>query len=125
MIVEAARQGNAVYVVRIPAGAGRLVIGWQCPARASALSIRDFRLDFLSGEQPPVSTIGVAYYRTQDIAACLRELIDHYPHYRATAVGFSAKWFAYHNAAGLVDVLAGKSGAEKQESAAVLAGAAV
>jgi hypothetical protein len=125
VIVEAARQGNAVYVVRIPAGAGRLVIGWQCPARASALSIRDFRLDFLSGEQPPVSTIGVAYYRTQDIAACLRELIDHYPHYRATAVGFSAKWFAYHNAAGLVDVLAGKSGAEKQESAAVLAGAAV
>ena len=71
--------------------------------------VRRFRIEFLSGEMPPLSAIGVAYHHTRDVAGCVRELIDHYPHYRRTAVEFSKRWFAYHNARRLVDVLVEKA----------------
>ena len=125
LIIEANRQDKAVHVAILAHGAGRLSIGLRSPTRSSAVPVANFRIDFLSGAQPPLSAVGVSYHRTRDIAPCMRELIDNYAHYRSTAVEFSAKWFAYHNAAGLVEVLAGKTSTAKPHAASLLAGAVV
>lgn len=58
---------------------------------------------------PPLSAVGTAYHSLSDIAPCLRDVIDHYDHYRESAKAFAEPWTAFHNAAGLIRALEGRS----------------
>lgn len=53
----------------------------------------------------PRSAVGVVLSRPEELTDSVREILDHYAHYRATAQAFSAEWAAYHNVGNLMDLI--------------------
>lgn len=53
----------------------------------------------------PLSAIGLTYDEDSDIVDCIRELTDHYSHYKGTALAFSDEVNAFHNASTAVEHL--------------------
>ncbi|MGH9722335.1 MAG: hypothetical protein ACRD8O_19160 [Bryobacteraceae bacterium] len=96
---------QSAHLAVIPKGAARLAIGLQSLYASSSVLLRSVRLDFLLGDLPPLGAVGLAYHDKREIPGLLREMIDHYPHYRQTACRFAEKWKARHNAGRLVEEL--------------------
>ena len=62
-------------------------------------------VDFLqapAGQPIPIGAVGMIYHSVAEIPQLIKDLIDHYPHFRRTATEFSAQWRSYHNADRLV-----------------------
>lgn len=106
-LIEACGSWNrGVHLVRLHPAATRLKLGVSSPAAATSVVLRDLTVEFLGGDDGPTSAVGLQYHDTRQVSRLLRELVTHYPHYRETACRFSEHWLDYHNAAGLVNVLA-------------------
>jgi hypothetical protein len=58
-----------------------------------------------TGETVPLGVVGLAYHEIEEIPGLIREIVDHYPHYRQTATEFAAEWRLFHNADRLVQEL--------------------
>lgn len=98
---------RAIHAVPLSPDASRLRLGVRGASPGEAVLIRSLRVDFLTSPHPvPLSAVGVAYHSQREITPLVRELIDHYPHYRRTAAAFADHWLNFHNAAGLVARLA-------------------
>ena len=61
----------------------------------------------------PLSAVGLIYYSVSEVAPLVRNLIEHYPHYRKTATKFSDSWRALHNADRLIADLGPQSNTQK------------
>jgi len=59
----------------------------------------------VTGETVPLGVAGLIYHEIEEIPWLIREIVDHYPHYRQTATEFAAKWRLFHNADRLVQEL--------------------
>jgi hypothetical protein len=55
-----------------------------------------------AGQPLAIGAVGMIYHSVAEIPQLLKDLIDHYPHFRRTATEFSARWRSYHNADRLV-----------------------
>jgi len=62
------------------------------------------------GEAVPLGVVGLAYHEAEEIPNLIREIIDHYSHYRQTATEFAAEWRRFHNADRLVEEIQLDSG---------------
>jgi hypothetical protein len=70
-----------------------------------APALTDVRLEFISGQHIPVSSVGVFYNEPSELAGCLSEIVSNYDHYLATAFNFSFAWGAYHSPKSLLQEL--------------------
>jgi hypothetical protein len=119
-IVETDEQGRAVLLLPIHRQAVRLWLSLK-PAKAGASErLKTVEIFFLAPRPghaaPPLSVIGSAYDDPGEIEWRLRELLDHHAHYAATARAFATGWRERHNAARLVEVLEGSTGAAEAKA---------
>ncbi len=119
----AARSGRHVPAKRVfleaskPAGKCSVVVslwpacrllraGLRSNGADQKIAMEAFQIDFLGprpGQSVPLGSVGLAYHETQEIPDLIREIVDHYPHYRKTANQFAGEWCKYHNADRLVE----------------------
>jgi len=94
-------------LVPLDRAAVQIWIGLSPNASNFAISGGDLHfLRIAEGEPlPPLSAVGTAYHSISDVAGGLRDIIDHYDHYRHTATAFAEPWREFHNAAGLIRAL--------------------
>jgi hypothetical protein len=91
-------------------GAAQIVVRLANAFPDGPLAIREVALAFVTGPGAgllPRSAVGVAYREesSASIAEAVREVLDHYDHYRRTAREFASKIYHRHNAAVLVEML--------------------
>jgi hypothetical protein len=99
---------GASALVQLDLRAKKIWAGFRNASPASCTRITDIRFDFCrAAGDVPLSAVGMIYHDPDMIAACVREIVDHEPHYRASARAFAARWAAYHNPRCLVQHLAG------------------
>ena len=103
ILVESLAAGIPVVV---PAGTW---LSRQLPA--SEYSIDTLNLG--TGNMAPFGAVGLAYQEVAEIPALIREIVDHYAHYRKTATEFAAEWRQFHNADRLVEEIQSDCGAAK------------
>jgi hypothetical protein len=75
---------------------------WHAAYRDAPVAVRDVQLDFLStanapGQTCPLGAVGLIAADPCQVPALLRNLVDHYPHYRRTAAEFAERWIEWHN----------------------------
>lgn len=90
---------RAALCTELPADIAKIAIGLR--AIGSSLTWFDtLEIVFLrapSGRRFPAGAVGLIYHSSAEIPALIKDMIDHYAHYRRTAAEFSGKWRAYHN----------------------------
>jgi len=74
----------------------------------ASVAVTAVEVDFLAPREaaaPPTGAVGLIYHDLGEVPGLLGEMIDHYPHYRATAAEFARECYAYHNADRLIEEL--------------------
>jgi hypothetical protein len=72
----------------------------------------DVGVEFLrcAAERPfPKGAVGLIYQSESEIPDMIQDLMEHYPHYRSTAIEFSKHWREYHNADRLIREIESKA----------------
>jgi len=108
-LLEADAEGGAAGWIAIQAGAAKLWLALGSTAATAAISVENFSIDFLApraGQQQPPSAVGGVYQHPGEIAALVREMVEHHAHYEQTARQFGGNWRQYHNAGALIGQLA-------------------
>ncbi len=64
----------------------------------STASVKNIRIVTLSrqAERIPLGTVGLISADSEQLANCVDEMIEHYEHYRRTAMRFAKKWYLLH-----------------------------
>ena len=100
---------QASALIPLASGVQRLRLGLHNAFGEDAVFLSEVRLDLLawpkSATAYPLGAVGVAYASPEDLTAAVRELLDHYVHYRQTARAFARQYFKLHNAERLVEDL--------------------
>lgn len=98
------RRSTLLFAIRPKAVKLWLAIG-SLYTQAS-VSIGHLELDFLTlPVGTPTGAVSLIYHDLEEVPDLLRDLIEHYPHYAATAAGFAREWREYHNADRLVEIV--------------------
>ncbi len=97
-------------LVMVPPDAAVAVLQWANLEPENALEFRNWRWEQIGWPgrargDVPSSAVGVICGDVADAPACLAELVDHLPHYRRTAGEFAPRFFEFHNASRLVEIL--------------------
>src|SRR5262249_46864371 len=96
-------------LIPLPRDPGVLCIGMRSPHPRQAVRVAGVRFEFLRGgiglERPPAGAVGLVYQDPLEVSESLRELIDLYPHYQASAREFEGRRTRYHNSDRLVEQL--------------------
>lgn len=78
-------------------------------ATSRMMYLENVQIDFLAARESttsyPIGVVGVTYSSLDTLADALREVIDHYAHYRTSAEAFAHKFFRYHNAQRVIEEL--------------------
>jgi hypothetical protein len=103
--------------------ARRLQIVWRNAFDAGMLAIENVEFLFLSAEQVacPLGAVGLIAAGIDQTAVLLRDIADHYAHYRQTAEAFAPAWGRWHSPEQVVDLLtaiANNTGALDRRTAA-------
>lgn len=102
-IVGGRAEGKSSVLVPILLGVRRVQVGLCYAFGAGSILLSEIRADFLRTlATVPVSSVGCIYADDSDIVSCLKEIVEHYEHYRMSAQVFSDRWSEYHNPASLV-----------------------
>lgn len=101
-IVGQRNSGDAVPALfHLPAGAARVRLTCRNAYHYRPLGLRKFGATWLgaSGEGAycPSGAVGLIAADAKQAATLVREMCDHYDHYRRTAEAFSHGWFAAHD----------------------------
>lgn len=109
-IVEpASPDRSASVLLPLVQDARKICLEFGSAYHGTLVYLTDLRLDFLAPCDPhqrcPLGVIGLAYGRPEQMTSTLREVLDHYAHYRATTEAFAAKLFQEHNAARLIEAV--------------------
>lgn len=86
--------------IRLPKGTASVALHWRNAYGQQPLDFREVEACFLSGEagrQTPRGAVGLAAVDAAQIPVLLADMIEHYAHYRQTAVAFSRRWTEWHN----------------------------
>lgn len=109
-LLEGDEQHRAVACVELDPRCSKVWLAIGSAPPAGSVTVSELRADLLIAGKQPRSAVGVIYQSTSEVPLLMRELIEHHDHYRATAREFAMKWQAYHNAGGLIEVLAAEKG---------------
>jgi glycosyltransferase involved in cell wall biosynthesis len=85
-------------LIPVPAGATGVRLSLWNAFHGGEIRLERFGLDYLDADGLPSSAVGVAYADPDDLAAAVREVVDHYAHYRDSARCFAEEFRARHNA---------------------------
>jgi hypothetical protein len=123
-VLEADAQHRSLVLIPLGQGTASIALSLASPAAGQQVSVGGVRVDYFAcgediGGRPPLGTIGLCYHDPREIETLLRDLIEHYEHYRATARAFAPSWMEYHNADRLVRELRAVAGHAVPELAGV------
>ncbi len=107
------RQRRAAHLLRLPPGTSSVWLAVGSSHKESRTPLRGLQCDFLeAASQPPFPTgaVGLIYQHLSEVPELLREMIEHYPHYRQTATEFANHVRSFHNPERLVAELLQQSG---------------
>ncbi|MCH8342449.1 MAG: glycosyltransferase [Planctomycetes bacterium] len=107
---------SALFRIDPPARRARLEI--SSAFSHGPLSLAGLGIRFLSLNDDPQSAVGMVYHEPHEIPAAIREIADHYPHYRRSVGAFSETWAAFHNAARLCCELTSRAAQPEQPMSA-------
>lgn len=100
---------HASALIPLAGGAQKLWLGLHNAFGEDAVYLSEVRLDLLAWPESatayPLGAVGVAYASPEELTGAVREMLDHYAHYRQTAGAFARQYFALHNAERLVEDL--------------------
>ena len=83
---------------RVASHARHARLTWSNAYAADCMALTDISMKSLSAEvRPPLSAVGLIAADEQHVGRLLRELADHYEHYRRTALDFSESWRRLHD----------------------------
>ena len=108
-----ANQGKCSVVCRLAAQARKLWVALGSAHKNAHIQIENTRVDLLrqpAGQSIPRGAAGLAYQDAEEIPELIREMADHYPHYRRSAAEFAKQWRGFHNADRLVADIARNAG---------------
>ncbi len=100
-IVGQRRAGRRSCVAfRMPSGTTQLSLRFTNAFDDSTASIRNLRVKIWQlddHDSIPLGQVGLIAADENQIAACVEEITEHYPHYHQTACSFANKWYARHD----------------------------
>jgi len=68
--------------------------------------IKDVQLHYYDGiNELPIASVGIVVDDAENAVEAIKEIVDHYPHYRQSAKDYSVNWNKKHNADALVKQL--------------------
>jgi hypothetical protein len=95
----------AVILAGLQADTYQVLVALRSPADREEAWFADVRMEFLrcpANHSFPKGTVGLIYESESEIPDLINDLVEHYPHYRSTAIEFSKRWREYHNADRLI-----------------------
>ncbi|MEX2137894.1 MAG: hypothetical protein WD894_01445 [Pirellulales bacterium] len=119
-IVGARTEGAAVPVLMALTPATKHVqLTWRNAFNEDALSLEDVEFTFLSAEAGacPLGAVGLVSAGVDQAARLLRDMADHYGHYRRTAEEFAPVWGEWHSPEKVVRLLTEAHAAEQRYAA--------
>ncbi len=93
-------QASSLVYLRTSSDFHRLKLRFRNAYMDTSLSLCDLRLtalDFRDNPTPPRSAVGVVAADQAGVIAAIDEMVQHYDHYRATAIEFSRDWISGHD----------------------------
>jgi hypothetical protein len=107
-------------LIHLASNTARVRISWENAYHDSPITVDDWQASFLSNgvasqrpsQRPsqrhcPAGAVGLIAADRDQVGDLVREMVDHYDHYRETATEFSAAWReAHHPQKTLADLLA-------------------
>ena len=119
-IVGARLNGAAVPVLMglLPT-ARQVQLNWQNAYYDDALSLENVEFTFLSAEAGncPMGAVGLIAAGVDQAPRLLRDIADHYAHYRRTAEAFAPAWGEWHSPEKVVRLLTESHAAERRSAA--------
>lgn len=125
-LLDPGRATHELYAaVALNAGARRVRVGLANPYGGTAVLLDEVDVGFVVAEesdvscQPALGAVGVVYSQPDKLTDAIRELVDHYDHYRVSALAIAAAVSREHNGDALVDALIRTGNTRQRESADV------
>lgn len=87
-------------LVRLPQGTKSVSLQWQNAYGTQPVDFREVEAFFLSADgsrQTPRGAVGLVAADAAQVPAQLAEIVEHYAHYRQTALNLSRRWIEWHN----------------------------
>lgn len=87
---------------------GQVVVTFHPAFAGATLTLSNMHIELLAaqaGTAIPIGASGAIFTGPETFPAAVREVIDHYAHYRQSAQGFAIPYYAWHNALSLVRTL--------------------
>jgi hypothetical protein len=119
-IVGARTHGAAVPVfISLTPAARHVQLTWQNAFHEDALSLEEVEFSFLSAEAGacPLGAVGLITAGVDQAPRLLRDMADHYAHYRRTAEEFAPAWGEWHSPEKVVRLLTEAHAAERYYAA--------
>jgi hypothetical protein len=95
-------------LIRVEPRAVRIALRLRNAYHRGQLAVTDVEADFLHADRAgrcPLGRVGLIAARAEYMPRLLREMVENYAHYRASAEEFSREWLPSHDPARTVDVL--------------------
>lgn len=112
------RGENRAVPILVPlvGGAQQLQLVWRNAYQDQVVKIDDVEFVFLGAEQAnsgatglsssvPLGAVGLTFAGVEQVPALLRDMVDHYDHYRRTAEAFAPAWGEWHSPERVVRLL--------------------
>jgi hypothetical protein len=79
--------------------AGDVQLQWRNPFGDHTLELEELEFLFISGGRSgiPLGSVGLIAAGIDDVPRLLRDIADHYPHYRRSAESFAPDWGQWHS----------------------------
>jgi glycosyltransferase involved in cell wall biosynthesis len=97
--------GPAVVLSSLGTNTHQVLIAIRSANAGQETWVADIQIQFLrcpADRRFPMGAVGLIYQSESEIPELIQDLIEHYPHYRSTAIEFSKCWRDYHNADHLI-----------------------
>jgi len=106
-IVGIDRKSRGSAIVRLQPETRSVILGFQGAFGERPIELSHIETVCLMATDPlPLGVVGTSYSDPMLASQCVREILEHYEHYRESAVQFAEAWSGYHNPASLVAAIA-------------------
>jgi hypothetical protein len=106
------RRGDApaLAIFHLDAGPGQITLRVRNPQENHRIVVTDFLTRFLRASHPhgcPAGSVGLIAAHPAQIPVMLRDMVQHYDHYRESAIAFSHTWNQAHHPSQTIAMLTG------------------
>jgi hypothetical protein len=115
------RPNGAPVPILMPLGpaARHVQLTWQNAFTKEALTLEEVEFSFFSANSGacPLGAVGLIAAGVEQAPRMLRDIADHYAHYRQTAAAFAPAWGEWHSPEKVVRLLTDSHAAERRSAA--------